>query len=54
MELMYFGDLGKYLDFAWEELNVRIVAAQLLAGLKFMHENDITHRDLRPAVSDYH
>ena len=51
MEYMPLGDLGKYIDFLWDEADAKIVAHQLLLGLKFMHAQNITHRDLKPAVS---
>ena len=50
MELMQFGDLGDYLDFPWEDDDVKILAVQLLAGVGFLHANKITHRDLKPGV----
>lgn len=54
MEYMECGDLGRYLDFAWGESDAKIVGYQLLAGLKYMHDHGITHRDLKPAVSTNH
>ena len=50
MEYMKLGDLGKYIDFIWEEDDTKLVVQQLLSGLSFMHERGITHRDLKPAV----
>ena len=52
MDYMKLGDLGKYIDFIWEEDDTKLVAQQLLSGLSFMHENGITHRDLKPAVRE--
>ena len=51
MEYMQWGDLGNYIRDRWDEGDVAIVAHQLLCGLKYLHQNRITHRDLKPAVS---
>ena len=50
MDYMKLGDLGRYIDFIWEEDDTKFVVQQLLSGLSFMHENGITHRDLKPPV----
>ena len=50
MDYMKLGDLGKYIDFIWEEDDTKLVVQQVLSGLSFMHENGITHRNLQPAV----
>ena len=50
MDYMKLGDLGKYIDFIWEEDDTKLVVKQLLSGLSFMHENGLVHRDLKPPV----
>jgi ser/thr/tyr protein kinase RAD53 len=53
MEYCEKGDLRNYLSkhkmLAEEE--AQEIAAQVLQGLKFMHEEGFAHRDLKPAVS---
>jgi serine/threonine protein kinase len=48
---MEFGDLETHIGFKWSENDTRVVARQLLEGLKLMHDDGIIHRDLKPAVS---
>lgn len=51
MEYLPNGDLEKYLGSPLPEEEARDIVHQVLEGLQFMHENDFTHRDLKPAVS---
>lgn len=51
MEYMEHGDLDKHIDFRWKEDDIKVVAVQVLEGLKIMHDDGIIHRDLKPAVS---
>ena len=51
MEYMELGDLGHYIRDKWDERDTAIVAHQLLCGLQYLHQNRITHKDLKPAVS---
>ena len=51
MEYLEWGDLRNYIGFGWDEGDAAIVAHQLFAGVQYLHENQITHRDLKPAVS---
>lgn len=51
MENIDLGDLGKYIDQPWADTDAVVVAEQLLQGLQVLHDQGITHRDLKPAVS---
>jgi serine/threonine protein kinase len=54
MEYLPYGDLEGYLKTPLSHAEARQIAAQLLEGLGFMHNNNFAHRDLKPAVSDYY
>ncbi|KAF7544868.1 hypothetical protein G7Z17_g9615 [Cylindrodendrum hubeiense] len=49
MEYLQHGDLQKYLNRPFPEAQVKDIAAQLVEGLGYMHDNGFTHRDLKPA-----
>lgn len=48
MEYFPLGDLQRYMDTQMPESQVKFIVSQLLEGLKIMHENQFTHRDLKP------
>jgi serine/threonine protein kinase len=50
MEHVEIGDLEHHLNIQWTEGDAKVVARQLLEGLKIMHTDGIIHRDLKPAV----
>lgn len=52
MEYLQHGDLQKYLNRSFPEVQVKDIASQLVEGLGYMHDNGFTHRDLKPAVGN--
>lgn len=48
MEYFPLGTLDKFIDEDLKEEDARVIAAQLLEGLKIMHGEGFTHRDLKP------
>ncbi|TQN72763.1 Serine/threonine-protein kinase RAD53 [Colletotrichum shisoi] len=50
MEFVGGGDLGKLINSRGplQEVSVKQMAAQLLSALAYLHENHITHRDVKP------
>ena len=48
MEYFKHGDLQKHINTKMPEIQVKIVIAQVLEGLKTMHQLGFTHRDLKP------
>lgn len=51
MDLMEGGDLDQYLEDQGRPYlidNVKEIGAQLIAGIKYLHDNDIIHQDLKP------
>ena len=51
MEYLPYGDLDNYLGSPLPEKQGQDIVVQVLEGVRFMHDNDFTHRDLKPAVS---
>src|ERR1700753_1655274 len=51
MEYFQHGTLDLYIQDKLTETDARIIAQQLLEGLRIMHEEHFTHRDLKPQVS---
>lgn len=54
MEYLSCGDLQSYLKSPLTEGEAQCIVAQIIEGLKFMHDNDFVHRDLKPQVSLSH
>jgi serine/threonine protein kinase len=57
MEYLSLGDLYGYVQSREEQLSescAQTVVFQVLEGVNFMHDNDFTHRDLKPQVSPMH
>lgn len=52
MEYCEFGDLQRYLFSAprLPETQVQEITFQILEGIRYMHENEFAHRDLKPGV----
>lgn len=50
-EYFPLGSLDKYIKEGMKENDARIISLQLLEGLRLMHEEGFTHRDLKPQVS---
>ena len=48
MEYFPLGDLERYMDRQISELHIKSIIRQLLEGLRIMHQNEFTHRDLKP------
>jgi serine/threonine protein kinase len=51
MEYLSLGDLRKYMETSFPELEVVHMVFQISEGLEFMHLNGFAHRDLKPPVS---
>ena len=52
MEYIPIGDMSKTFvnGYRWNESDTKVVIKQLLQGLAVMHQEGITHRDLKPEV----
>jgi serine/threonine protein kinase len=48
MEYFPLGTLDKFIREELKEEDARVISAQLLEGLKIMHEEGFAHRDLKP------
>ncbi|GJC97242.1 calcium/calmodulin-dependent protein kinase type 1B [Colletotrichum higginsianum] len=53
MEYVPNGDLQKYLANPIPEDEAKVIACQLAEGLRHMHHNGFTHRDLKPGVCSH-
>ena len=50
MEYFPEGDLTKHISTPLSQKTVKNISKQILEGLKVMHEEGITHRDVKPEV----
>ena len=50
MEYLDEGDLSKHIGMPLPRETVQNISKQILEGLRVMHQQGITHRDLKPAV----
>jgi len=50
MEYLKEGDLTKHVGTPLPQETVQDISRQILEGLKVMHQEGITHRDIKPAV----
>jgi serine/threonine protein kinase len=54
MEYFRLGDLSRFRnrEGPFPEKTVGLIARQVLEGIRFMHEIDFAHRDLKPGASN--
>jgi serine/threonine protein kinase len=50
MEFLRHGDLSNYATAELQEMDIREITDNVLRGLKVMHEEGFTHRDIKPQV----
>ena len=50
MEYLGHGDLSRYASTDLLETEIKEIAENILQGLKAMHEEGFTHRDIKPQV----
>ena len=48
MEYFPLGDLERYMDRQLSKFQIKVIIRQLLKGLCIMHQDEFTHRDLKP------
>ena len=55
MEYCELGDLETYLSSAppLPETQAQEITFQMLEGVRYMHDNEFAHRDLKPAVRKF-
>jgi serine/threonine protein kinase len=53
MEFFELGDLSDYMASAppLPEVEAQEITFQVLEGIRYMHQNEFAHRDLKPGVS---
>lgn len=54
MEYFPSGTLDLYMTTDLREVDAQSISLQLLEGLKIIHEEGFTHRDLKPQVNAIH
>jgi len=52
MEYLPYGALSKYTTSALLEISIKEIAEDTLQGLKVMHKEGFTHRDIKPEVGN--
>jgi hypothetical protein len=52
MEYLGNGDLSVYASTGLQEVEIKEITIDVLEGLKAMHKEGFTHRDIKPQVRD--